>query len=101
MSQDVGAHDRSATLAGSGPGGQATNKTSNACRLLHKPTGLQVFCHETRSRETNRKLARRILREKVRRNADICTHARTGRNHLDCHLLACEAPHSRILTLYL
>ncbi|GAA5978178.1 hypothetical protein JCM10908_004259 [Rhodotorula pacifica] len=52
-------------VRGSGPGGQATNKTSNACRLLHKPTGLQVFCHETRSRETNRKLARRIMREKL------------------------------------
>lgn len=62
-------HSLCCTSSGSGPGGQATNKTSNACRLLHKPTGLQVFCHETRSRETNRKLARRIMREKVRYNA--------------------------------
>ncbi|GAA6042241.1 hypothetical protein JCM8097_005112 [Rhodosporidiobolus ruineniae] len=52
-------------VRGSGPGGQATNKTSNACSLIHKPTGLRVHCHETRSRETNRKLARRILREKL------------------------------------
>ncbi|GAA5905691.1 hypothetical protein JCM6882_008747 [Rhodosporidiobolus microsporus] len=52
-------------VRGSGPGGQATNKTSNACSLIHLPTGLRVHCHETRSRETNRKLARRILREKL------------------------------------
>lgn len=52
-------------VRGSGPGGQATNKTSNACQLLHLPSGLRVTCHETRSRETNRKLARRILRDKV------------------------------------
>ncbi|GAA6016952.1 hypothetical protein JCM10207_007859 [Rhodosporidiobolus poonsookiae] len=52
-------------VRGSGPGGQATNKTSNACSLIHKPTGIRVHCHETRSRETNRKLARRILRDKL------------------------------------
>ncbi|GAA5834133.1 hypothetical protein JCM5353_005550 [Sporobolomyces roseus] len=52
-------------VRGSGPGGQATNKTSNACQLLHLPSGLRVTCHETRSRETNRKLARRILRDKL------------------------------------
>ncbi|GAA6056315.1 hypothetical protein JCM3770_000665, partial [Rhodotorula araucariae] len=52
-------------VRGSGPGGQATNKTSNACSLVHLPTGLRVHCHETRSRETNRRLARRILREKI------------------------------------
>ncbi|GAA5965727.1 hypothetical protein JCM3765_003232 [Sporobolomyces pararoseus] len=52
-------------VRGSGPGGQATNKTSNACSLIHVPTGIRVVCHETRSRETNRKLARRIMRERL------------------------------------
>lgn len=48
-------------VKGSGPGGQATNKTSNAIVLKHKPTGLVVKCHETRSLNQNRKIARKIL----------------------------------------
>ncbi|GAA6045104.1 hypothetical protein NBRC10513_004906 [Rhodotorula toruloides] len=52
-------------VRGGGPGGQATNKTSNACSLIHRPTGIRVLCHETRSRETNRKLARRIMRDRL------------------------------------
>lgn len=34
--------------------------------LVHVPTGIRVQCHAQRSRESNRKEARRILREKVR-----------------------------------
>ncbi|GAA5933188.1 peptide chain release factor family protein [Sporobolomyces koalae] len=52
-------------VRGSGPGGQATNKTSNAASIVHVPTGIRVLCHETRSRETNRKLARRILQDRL------------------------------------
>jgi peptide chain release factor len=73
-------------LKGSGPGGQkivrpissslpATpprtnnpipqNKTNSAVQLKHLPTGLVVKCQETRSRDQNRKLARRILGEKL------------------------------------
>ncbi|GHJ84334.1 hypothetical protein NliqN6_0736 [Naganishia liquefaciens] len=52
-------------VRGSGPGGQATNKTSNAVSLMHRPTGIRVFCHETRSQLQNRKLARRLLQEKL------------------------------------
>lgn len=52
-------------VRGSGPGGQATNKTSNCVVLRHVPTGIVVKCHQTRSVETNRKRAREILREKL------------------------------------
>ncbi|CAL8331767.1 unnamed protein product [Arctogadus glacialis] len=52
-------------VRGSGPGGQATNKTSNCVVLKHIPTGIVVKCHQTRSVETNRKRAREILRGKV------------------------------------
>lgn len=52
-------------VRGSGPGGQATNKTSNCVVLKHIPTGIVVKCHQTRSVDINRKRAREILREKL------------------------------------
>uniref|UniRef100_A0A8C3X2A6 Mitochondrial translation release factor in rescue n=1 Tax=Catagonus wagneri TaxID=51154 RepID=A0A8C3X2A6_9CETA len=75
--QAAGKKDRSALLSldereleeqfvkGHGPGGQATNKTSNCVVLRHIPSGIVVKCHQTRSVDQNRKLARRILQEKV------------------------------------
>ena len=52
-------------ILGGGPGGQKTNKTSNVVRLSHEPSTLSVRCGETRSRETNRWLARRMLAEMI------------------------------------
>lgn len=52
-------------ILGGGPGGQKTNKTSNVVRLFHEPSGLSVRCAETRSRETNRWLARRQIAELI------------------------------------
>lgn len=52
-------------ILGGGPGGQKTNKTSNVVRLEHAPSGISVRCGETRSRETNRWLARRELAEMI------------------------------------
>lgn len=52
-------------ILGGGPGGQKTNKTSSVVRLFHGPSGLFVKCGETRSRETNRWLARRQLAELI------------------------------------
>ena len=52
-------------ILGGGPGGQKTNKTSSVVRLFHEPSGMQVKCGATRSRETNRWLARRILAEAI------------------------------------
>ncbi|OAX39187.1 hypothetical protein K503DRAFT_792098 [Rhizopogon vinicolor AM-OR11-026] len=52
-------------VRGSGPGGQSINKTENNVQLLHKPTGFRVACQETRSLQTNRMLARRLLLEKL------------------------------------
>ena len=58
-------------ILGGGPGGQKTNKTSSVVRLVHAPSGIQVRCGESRSRETNRWLARRQLAEKIlERNRD-------------------------------
>ena len=52
-------------ILGGGPGGQKTNKTSSVVRLVHEPSGLSVRCGESRSRETNRWLARRLLAETI------------------------------------
>ena len=52
-------------ILGGGPGGQKTNKTSSVVRLSHAPSGMQVRCGATRSRETNRWLARRMLAEAI------------------------------------
>jgi protein subunit release factor B len=52
-------------LKGTGPGGQKINKTSSAVQLKHLPTGIVVKCQGTRSREQNRKDARRLLGERL------------------------------------
>ncbi|KAG7452677.1 uncharacterized protein BT62DRAFT_1070416 [Guyanagaster necrorhizus] len=52
-------------VRGSGPGGQSINKTENNVQLLHIPTMIRVSCQLTRSLEQNRKIARRILVEKL------------------------------------
>jgi protein subunit release factor B len=52
-------------VLGSGSGGQKINKTSSCVYLKHVPTGLEVKCQKTRSRELNRMYARRELCEKL------------------------------------
>lgn len=52
-------------ILGGGPGGQKTNKTSSVVRLSHVPSGVQVRVGESRSREENRWLARRLLAETI------------------------------------
>ena len=52
-------------ILGGGPGGQKTNKTSSVVRLSHGPSGVAVKVGESRSREDNRWLARRMLAETI------------------------------------
>ncbi|KAI0990309.1 hypothetical protein GJ496_004371 [Pomphorhynchus laevis] len=52
-------------VKGDGPGGQSVNKTINAVYLYHKPTGLHVKCHLSRSLIINRVKARSLLQEKI------------------------------------
>ncbi len=52
-------------IRGSGAGGQKINKTSSCVQLQHPPSGLVVKCQRTRSRETNRWLARQELADRL------------------------------------
>ncbi|MDF1813877.1 MAG: peptide chain release factor-like protein [Verrucomicrobiales bacterium] len=50
---------------GSGPGGQKINKTASCVYLRHIPTGIEVHCQESRSRDRNREIARERLCERI------------------------------------
>lgn len=52
-------------VRGSGPGGQSVAKTNNKVVLTHKPTGIVIQCHATRSLFKNREEARRMLTVKL------------------------------------
>src|SRR5215467_6238364 len=54
-------------FTGGGPGGQHRNKTQNAVRLVHAPSGVIVTATERRSLEANRQAAFERLRERLER----------------------------------
>ena len=51
------------------------NKVSTCVMLLHRPTGVQVKCQDTRQQGLNRFLARKLLLDKIeeRKNGFIAT----------------------------
>jgi len=52
-------------IIGSGSGGQKLHKTSSSVYLKHIPSGIEIKCQDSRSREGNRYYARLRLCEKL------------------------------------
>jgi peptide chain release factor 1 len=69
-------------VRGSGAGGQARNKTSNAVLLRHLPTGILIRVETERSLKQNRETALGMLRARLLAAADeAAATARNGSRH--------------------
>ncbi|MEV4173787.1 peptide chain release factor H [Nonomuraea sp. NPDC049709] len=60
-----------------GPGGQHRNKASTAVRATHRPTGIVVVVDTERQLSLNRRIALRLLRQRIEHGNAAAEHAVT------------------------